>query len=113
MSHLVGETVTIKGAVIGRDSRGRPIYGPDRQITGAVVISEGNSITANPALETSVTTRRVSVILPGFYELAEKDVVVVRGLDYTVDRAPFNHRSAFGSSLGGTEVFLIREVVVA
>lgn len=110
MSHLVGETVTIR--TVGPDEYddyGDLIPGvvEDIAVPGAVVIPrlsdllEGNGVIGGELNE-------LTVLLPCHYEVQQGATVIVRGEEWEVHKTPFHHRSPYGSHLGGTELYLRR-----
>ena len=110
MSHLVGETVVLRTTTGGGyDRYGDPLPEThiDEPVHHAVVIHEGSDRFDDDAV-LGGEVRNVSVMLPGFYEVEQDATVVIRGEEWRVEKPPFDHRSVFGSSLGGTELFVRR-----
>lgn len=106
---VVGQVVR----VITRKSGG---YDPDgnklpdtiinEDIPGAVFIPENAGITR--AWDGALEWREAYILFPTFEQIAVGATVMVRGEEFTVERPPVDHRSAFGTSRGGTEVFVRR-----
>lgn len=106
---IVGEVVTIitrKGG--GVDDDGYPI--PETEVRvevpGAVVTPErlGTIIDDDRA----GVFREMSVLLPQFEDVELGAKIEIRGEVFTIDRPPFDHRSVFGTSRGGTEIYVRR-----
>lgn len=104
---IVGETillVTREGG--GVDDRGYPL--PEKvvnvEIDGAVFIPESTGrITDGGRV---IEFEQARVLLPRFEEIAAGAEIHVRGERFFVERGSVDHRSAFGTSRGGTEIFL-------
>lgn len=80
-----GESIFIKGGVTGRDHRGRPIYGADREVKGCVVSPAGDQvIRGDDFIHGDIT--KFQVLAPAGTIVADGDVVTVRGDDYTVQQ---------------------------
>lgn len=106
---IVGETivlVTREGGGIDDDGYPLPEKEVNVEIRGAVFIPEGNGTILED--DRSGEYRQASILLPTFQEISTGAEVIVRGLSYKVDRPPVDHRSVFGTSLGGTEIYLKR-----
>ena len=104
---IVGETilmVTRRGG--GVDDRGYPI--PEEivnvEIPGAVFIPEGTGrVTEGMG---AFEYEQARVLLPRFEEINAGAEIHVRGERFFVERPSVDHRSAFGTDRGGTEIFL-------
>lgn len=106
---IVGEVVTIitrKGG--GVDDDGYPL--PETiirvGIPGAVVTPERMGVIT--ADDRAGEYREMSVLLPRFEELGLGAEIEIRGEIFKIDRPPFHHRSVFGTSRGGTEIYVRR-----
>lgn len=110
MSHIVGEQVTLVTVTGGGgyDDDGYPIPSKEvkQVIDHCVVIPEGNAYqyTDDRFLE----FREASVLIPSFVTVDANASVMIRGAKYVVARPAFDHKSAFGSALGGTEIYVKR-----
>lgn len=90
----VGESVFIRGEVTGRDHRGRPIYGPDREVPGCVVSPAGDQVVKGDDFVHGDISK-LQVIAPPGTSVGDGDVVVIRGEDFTV-----NQLQSFDYSVG-------------
>ena len=106
---IVGETillVTREGG--GVEDRGYPL--PEKvvnvEIPGAVFIPESTSV-VNEGTGLH-TFEQASVLLPRFEEIAVGAELIIRGERFFVERPSVQHRSVFGTSRGGTEIFVKR-----
>lgn len=107
--HIVGETitlVTVTGGGIDRDGYRIPREEHNEPVEGAVVIPEQSGRITDD--DRAGEFREASVLLPRFVAIETGSEVVVRGQKFRVDRPPFDHRSAFGTRRGGTEIYLRR-----
>ncbi|MBH5302758.1 hypothetical protein [Corynebacterium ulcerans] len=96
-----GETILVKGAVIGRDHRGRPTYAPDKKIQHCVVSPAGDQVVKGGGFAHGDISR-LQIIAPAGTEVRDGDVVVIRGekfivmqrrsFDYSVGRRPVLRR---------------------
>ncbi len=89
-----GESVFIRGEVIDRDYRGRPIYGEDREIPGCVVSPAGDQVIKGDDFVHGDISK-LQVIAPPGTVVSDGDVVVIRGEDFTV-----NQLESFDYSVG-------------
>lgn len=80
-----GETVFIKGGVIGRDSRDRPTYGPDVPVEHCVVSPAGDQVIRGDDFVHGDITK-LQVLAPAGTVVKDGDIVVIRGEDYTVQQ---------------------------
>ena len=106
---VVGETivlVTREGGGYDRYGDPLPVKVVNVEIDGAVFIPEGTGTIKDGV--TNGEYQQASVLLPGFEEVEVDAEVIVRGEHFRVDRPSVDHRSAFGTSRGGTEIFLKR-----
>lgn len=110
MSRLQGETITIiTRAGGGVDDDGYPIPEEiiNRDIPGCVVIPEASGRIVDD--DRNGEYRETSVLLPGqFPEVETGARIIVRELEYVVDKPPFHHISPFSTGRGGTEIYLRR-----
>lgn len=103
---VVGESVFI--ITRGEDSRdewGMLIPGKEirTEIPGCVIIPKGTAVTQGQ--DYMLASKDVSVLAPVFLdEVKDGDELEIRGQYYRVSAPPFHHRSAFGTSRGGTEI---------
>lgn len=108
MSHLVGERVTIRtrsGGGTDWDGNLLPSKIVDKHVDRAVVIPvRAGRLDMDNQLDASV--EGFTVLLPAAYDVQEGAEIIVRGEVYEVAHPPFTHRSAFGSKLGGTEIYV-------
>lgn len=110
MDHVVGERVllrTIKGGGYDPDGNPLPRRSVDEPVDGAVVFYTSTG-SFDDVDVVGGEDRSLTVLLPRRYPVEQGAVVVVRGEEWIADRPPFEHRSLFGSDLGGTELFLTR-----
>lgn len=88
----------------GYDSDGRPL--PPvlvEDIHGCVITPKGTGTGVGPGY--FFASEDISIFAPKFIEdISSNAQFVVRGEDYVLDGLPFDHRSAFGSQHGGTEI---------
>lgn len=89
-----GESITVKGAVVGRDHRGRPQYAPGRVIEHCVVSPAGDQVVRGDGFVHGDITK-LQVIAPAGTVVADGDTVTIRGEDYTVQQ-----RQSFDYSVG-------------
>lgn len=89
-----GETIYLKGEIIGRDHRGRPQYGPDTPIEHCVVSPAGDQVIRGDDFVHGDITR-LQILAPPGTAVTDGDVVVVRGEDYTVQQ-----RKSFDYAVG-------------
>lgn len=89
-----GESIFIKGEVIGRDHRSRPIYGEDREIPGCVVSPAGDQVIKGDDFVHGDISR-LQVIAPPGTVVEDGDVVVIRGEEFRV-----NQLQSFDYSVG-------------
>ena len=89
-----GELVFIRGAIIGRDHRGRPQYSESRKINNCVVSPAGDQVVKGVGFAHGDISR-LQVIAPAGTAVRAGDVVVIRGEDYVVDQ-----RQSFDYSVG-------------
>lgn len=108
MSRVQGETVYLV-EVKGRDYRGRPIT--ERTPLQAVVVPGRSDVTEGGDAAGWLNTAELTLLLPEFRAVEAGQEVEVRGHTYYVDGDGFDHRSAFGTARGGTELRLTREEV--
>lgn len=80
-----GESVFIRGNVTGRDHRGRPIYGANRELKHCVVSPAGDQVIRGDDFVHGDITK-LQVIAPGGVAVDDGDVVVIRGEDYVVQQ---------------------------
>lgn len=90
----MAESVFIKGEVIGTDYRGRPEYGPDREVPGCVVSPAGDQVIKGDDFVHGDISK-LQVIAPPGTSVGDGDVVVIRGEDFTV-----NQLQSFDYSVG-------------
>lgn len=106
---IVGEPVTIvteKGGGYDRYGRELPVTRVKRTIDRAVVVPGTNSSVRDTTIDGQIY--EATVLFPTFVDIQDGALVIVRGLEYEVDRPPFDHRSAFGTTRGGTEINIRR-----
>lgn len=89
-----GETVRVKGKMIGRDPRGRPLYGSDTSIDHCVVSPAGDSVFKGEDFTHGDITK-LQVLAPAGTVVRDGDVVTIRGEDYVVQQ-----RTSFDYSVG-------------
>lgn len=104
---IVGETILVVTRRSGGvDDRGYPI--PDEvvnvEIPGAVFIPEGTGRIAGDGRV--IEYEQARVLLPRFEEIDATAEIHVRGERFFAERPSVDHRSAFGTNRGGTEIFL-------
>lgn len=80
-----GETIHIRGALVGRDRRGRPQYGEGRDVEHCVVSPAGDQVVKGSDFVHG-DMHRLQIIAPGGTAVADGDVVVVRGESYVVQQ---------------------------
>lgn len=78
-----GETIHVKGGIIGRDYRGRPQYGPDTPIEHCVVSPAGDTVIKGDGFVHGDITK-LQVLAPPGTAVKDGDVVVIRGQEYLV-----------------------------
>lgn len=106
---VVGEVVTLvtrEGGGYDDDGHKLPEVIVNHEIPGAVFIPESAGTIHRE--DGTLQYREASVLLPGFEDVALGAEVIVRGDTFKVDRPPVDHRSMFGTSRGGTELYLRR-----
>lgn len=89
-----GEPITIRGGVVGRDHRGRTIYGEGREIPGCVVSPAGDQVIKGDDFVHGDISK-LQVLAPPGTVVADGDTVTIRGEDYTVQQ-----RRSFDYSVG-------------
>ena len=80
-----GETVHVKGGLVGRDHRGRPIYSAGVDIAHCVVSPAGDQVIKGKDFVHGDISR-LQIIAPAGTSVADGDVVVVRGEEFTVQQ---------------------------
>lgn len=80
-----GESVTIRGAMVGRDHRQRPIYSDDVVVEHCVIAPAGDQVVHGTGFQHGDITR-LQVIAPASTVVGDGDVVVIRGEDYVVEQ---------------------------
>lgn len=89
-----GEPITIRGALVGRDRRGRPQYASGQLVKHCIVSPAGDQvIKGNDFVHGDM--ERLQIIAPAGTRVADGDVVEVRGEDYMVQQ-----RMSFDYSVG-------------
>lgn len=78
-----GETIHIKGGLIGRDYRGRAQYGPDTAIEHCIISPAGDEVVKGDGFVHGDITK-LQVLAPPGTEVKDGDTVVIRGEDYRV-----------------------------
>lgn len=89
-----GESIFVKGELIGRDPRERPVYGPDREIPGCVVSPAGDQVIKGDDFVHGDISK-LQILAPPGTAVSDGDVIVVRGEDYVVQP-----RKSFDYSVG-------------
>lgn len=80
-----GETIHIRGRLVGRDHRGRPEYGPGHDIQHCIISPAGEQVVKGEGFVHGDITK-YQVIAPAGTVVADGDVVIIRGEDFTVDQ---------------------------
>lgn len=80
-----GEPVAIKGEVVGRDSRMRPIYGESRIIEHCIVSPAGDQVVKGEDFVHGDITK-LQVLAPAGTRVDDGDTVVIRGEEYVVQQ---------------------------
>lgn len=105
----MGETihlVTRQGGGVDDDGYPLPEEVVNTEIPGAVFIPESTgTIHRNDG---TLTYQQASVLLPKFEDIGVGAELQIRGESFVVERPSVQHRSAFGTSRGGTEIFVKR-----
>ena len=78
-----GEQVEIRGRLVGRDYRGRPEYAPGSVIDHCIVSPAGDQVVKGDGFVHGDVSR-LQVLAPPGTRVSDGDVVVIRGVDYTV-----------------------------
>lgn len=78
-----GETVYLRGKLLGRDHRGRPQYAPDTPINHCVVAPAGDQVVKGDGFVHGDITV-LQIIAPAGTTVSDGDVFVVRGEEYVV-----------------------------
>ncbi|MDO5372746.1 MAG: hypothetical protein Q4F10_04775 [Corynebacterium glutamicum] len=74
-----------------------------REIPGCIIVPKGAEVTEGDSYRWA--SKEVSVMAPVFLDgIEDGDELEIRGQTYFVDAPPFDHRSAFGTRAGGTEI---------
>lgn len=89
-----GESIFIRGEIIGRDHRGRPRYSEIREIKNCQVAPAGDQVVKGVGFAHGDISR-LQVIAPAGTVVRDGDTVVIRGEDYVVDQ-----RQSFDYSVG-------------
>lgn len=89
-----GESIFVKGELIGRDPRERPVYGPDREIPDCVVSPAGDQVIKGDDFVHGDISK-LQILAPPGTAVSDGDVIVVRGEDYVVQP-----RKSFDYSVG-------------
>lgn len=89
-----GEPITIRGALVGRDRRGRPQYAPGILVEHCIVSPAGDQVFKGSDFVHG-DMERLQIIAPAGTRVADGDVVTVRGEDFTVQQ-----RMSFDYSVG-------------
>lgn len=89
-----GEPIAIRGAMVGRDHRGRPQYGPDTVIEHCVVSPAGDQVVKGDGFTHGDITK-LQVLAPPGTVVTDGNTVTIRGEDYTVQQ-----RQSFDYSVG-------------
>lgn len=89
-----GESIFVKGRLVGRDPRDRPVYGPDREIPGCEIFPAGDQVIKGDDFVHGDITK-LQVLAPAGTTVADGDVVTIRGEDYVVQP-----RKSFDYSVG-------------
>lgn len=89
-----GEPVSIRGGIVGRDARDRPIYGPDTIIEHCIVSPAGDQVVKGDDFAHGDITK-LQIIAPPGTKVADGDVVIVRGENFVVQQ-----RRSFDYSVG-------------
>lgn len=89
-----GETIAIRGGLVGRDHRGRPQYAEDTPIKNCVVSPAGDQVVRGDGFTHGDITK-LQVLAPPGTVVADGDTVTIRGEDYTVQQ-----RKSFDYSVG-------------
>lgn len=106
---VVGEVVTLVTRESGgfdNDGNKLPDVIVNVDIPGAVFIPESAGVIR--MTDGATEYREASIMLPTFEQITVGATVMVRGKEFTVHRPPVDHRSAFGTSRGGTEIYVRR-----
>lgn len=80
-----GETLLIRGEIIDRDPRGRPIYGPDIPVEHCVVSPAGDQVVKGGGFAHGDISR-LQIIAPAGTEVCDGNVVVIRGEEFIVEQ---------------------------
>lgn len=80
-----GESILIRGGVVGRDRRGRPIYDEGRTVEHCVVSPAGDQVVRGQDFVHGDISK-LQVIAPPGTKVEDGDVVVIRGEDFMVDQ---------------------------
>lgn len=91
---LAGETIYIRGELVGRDHRGRPQYAPDIPVEHCVVSPAGDQVVKGEGFAHGDITS-LQVLAPPGTSVRDGDVVTIRGEDYSVQP-----RTSFDYSIG-------------
>lgn len=104
---IVGEVVTVVTTIGGGyDDDGYPLPKETvrRPIEGCVIIPKGQEV-ESIGKDATLASKDVSVLAPVFItDIAEGDTLVIRNENYRVSAPVFQHRSAFATGRGGTEI---------
>lgn len=89
-----GETIYLRGGLVGRDHRGRPQYAEDTPIEHCVVSPAGDQVVKGDGFAHGDITS-LQVLAPPGTTVHDGDVVTIRGEDFTVQP-----RQSFDYSVG-------------
>lgn len=86
-----GETITIRGGIVGRDARGRPRYADGVEVAHCVVSPAGDQVVKGDGFVHGDITK-LQVLAPAGTKVADGDVVVIRGEEFIVsERKSFDY----------------------
>lgn len=98
--------VTRKGGGVDDDGYPLPEEVVNTEIPGAVFIPEAAGMINRQ--DGTLQYREASILLPSFEDIKVGAEILVRGEAFKVERPSVQHRSAFGTSRGGTELYVKR-----